>query len=169
MPAGQLGLHAPAGPHSMDDGLGPAVHDLLTLLPPIFYALRSGPPIPALERLVRPLGPRHYPALMLIAAGQPLTVGALAERLHFSLATTSQLVADLYAARLVQRRQDPADRRRTLVEVSPLNAAAVQEWYATRAEPLRRALERLTPDERRTLIASLTIIAEEVARSSGPA
>jgi len=153
----------PGRPEIADSSLDSDVRALLTLLPPIFYALRSGPVTPDLHQLARPLGPRHFPALMVIVTRQPLTVGALAGLLHFSLATTSQLVADLDRAGLVQRRQDQADRRRTLVEVSPHNAAAVQEWYASRAEPLRRALERLTPAERRSIISSLAIIGEEVA------
>jgi DNA-binding MarR family transcriptional regulator len=144
---------------------GPDVAELLTLLPPIFYAMRTGPPAPALHDLVRPLGPRHFPALMLIAAQQPLTVGELAGRLHFSLATTSQLVADLDRAGLVSRRQDPSDRRRTLVEVSQQNSGAVQEWYAGRAEPLQRALDRLTRAERQSLIKSLAVMGEELARA----
>ncbi len=144
------------------------VRELLTLLPPIFYALRSGPPAPALHQLVRRLGPRHFPALMLIAAQQPLTVGELAVRLHFSLATTSQLVSDLDRAGLVSRNQDPADRRRTLVAVSDQSATAVAQWYAGRAEPVQRALGQLTPLERRTLIKSLGILGDELARSGAP-
>jgi DNA-binding MarR family transcriptional regulator len=147
---------------------GPDAADLLTLLPPIFYAMRAGPPAPALQELARPLGPRHFPALMLIAAQQPLTVGELAGRLHFSLATTSQLVADLDRAGLASRRQDPGDRRRTLVEVSQQNADAVHQWYASRAEPLQRALDRLTGPERQILFKSLTVMGEELARSAPP-
>jgi DNA-binding MarR family transcriptional regulator len=141
------------------------VRELLTLLPPIFHGLRANAPAPALHELVRPLGPRHFPALMLIAAQQPVTVGDLAGRLRFSLATTSQLVADLDHAGLVRRRQDPADRRRTLVDISPENAAAVDRWYEGRAEPLRRALDRMSEPERRGLIRALTIIGEELTRT----
>ncbi len=136
--------------------------DSVQHLPPMFYAMRASAPAPGLHQLVRPLGPRHFPALMLIAALQPLTVGELARRLRFNLATTSQLVADLDRAGLVSRRQDPADRRRTLVEVSTQNAAAVHDWYAGRAEPLQRALDRLTEPERRSLIRSLTLVLEEL-------
>jgi hypothetical protein len=35
------------------------------------------------------------------------------------------------------------------------NSSAVREWYAGRAEPLQRALDRLTGAERHTLIKSL--------------
>jgi hypothetical protein len=57
------------------------------------------------------------------------------------------------------------DRRRTLVEVSQQNSGAVHEWYAGRAEPLQRALDRLTRAERQGLIKSLAVMGEELARA----
>jgi pimeloyl-ACP methyl ester carboxylesterase len=82
---------------------------------------------------------------MLIAAHEPLTVGELAGRLRFSLATTSQPVADLDRARLVSRRQDPADRWRTLVKVSQEHARWPTGAPAGAQAP---GLPRLTPAAR---------------------
>ena len=49
--------------------------------------------------------------------GGPLTVSELASRLDLTLPTVSGVLADLDRAGLVDRQPDPADRRRTIVEL----------------------------------------------------
>jgi DNA-binding MarR family transcriptional regulator len=144
------------------------VRRLLTLLPPVFYGLRNTAPSPALSTLLREgsLGPRHFPVLMLVAANQPLSVGELAGKLGFGLATTSQLVADLDRAGLIKRDQDPADRRRTIVTVSDAGRPVIAQWYGARAAALRRALQQLSASERRTLSKALELIGTELARDA---
>ena len=50
---------------------------------------------------------------------RPATVGELASRLGLTLPTVSGVLADLDRAGLVERRPDPADRRRTIVQIIP--------------------------------------------------
>jgi hypothetical protein len=62
--------------------------------------------------------PRHLITLAVLHRTGTVTVGQLADRLQLSLTTTSLMVADLARLGLVERREDPADRRRTLVSVT---------------------------------------------------
>ena len=92
-----------------------------------------------------PLSPRHVAALEQIRGG-PLTVGELASRLGLTLPTVSGVLAGtLDRASLVERRPDPADRRRTIVQIIPGQATLIGHWLDGAAKPLARVLDKLTP------------------------
>jgi DNA-binding transcriptional ArsR family regulator len=52
--------------------------------------------------------------LAQLSAGQTISVTELARRMGVSLSTASELVGDLARAGLIERREDPTNRRRTL-------------------------------------------------------
>jgi DNA-binding MarR family transcriptional regulator len=116
---------------------------------------RATPPASA------PLSPRHVAALELIRGG-PTTVGELASRLGLTLPTVSGVLADLDRAGLVERRPDPADRRRTIVEVIPGQATLVGEWLDGAAEPLARVLDKLTPGEQEAFLKAMDLLETEL-------
>ena len=64
-----------------------------------------------------PLSPRHVAALEQLRGG-PVTVSELAARLGLTLPTVSGVLADLDRAGFIERHPDPADRRRTIVQIS---------------------------------------------------
>jgi DNA-binding MarR family transcriptional regulator len=109
-----------------------------------------------------PPAPRHVAALMRIVAEEQMSVTALSGRLGVSLATASQVVTDLEGAGLVERLDDPADRRRTLVRVSDSHRAVADAVLQTRLRPVQRALERMRPAEQRAVVRGLELIAEEL-------
>lgn len=113
------------------------------------------------------LTPRHGAVLPQLLAEQPLAVGELAQRLRLSLSTTSELVGALSRAGLVERREDPANRRRTLVAIPADRLSVVQEFIAARSQPLLRALDSLSPRDRAGFIAGLTAWAREVQAQDG--
>jgi|SRR5438552_12376928 len=144
-------------------------HELQRLLVDVIRSLRrSGPPPQDLRRAFRAagLGPRHVHTLAHLAKREPMTVSQLARRLRVSLPTASLLVAELARAGLVDRRTDESDRRRTIVAVSERYRGAIDEWLASRSEPLRRALAKLDPAERETLLKALRLIDEELQSGS---
>jgi DNA-binding MarR family transcriptional regulator len=116
---------------------------------------RAAPPAPA------PLSPRHVAALEQIRGG-PVTVGELASRLGLTLPTVSGVLADLDRAGLVQRRPDPADRRRTIVQVIPGRATLIGEWLDGAARPLARVLDKLTPGEQETFLKAMELLETEL-------
>lgn|SRR5262249_25145069 len=139
-----------------------AMHRLGDLLPRIVRGLRRNKPAELAELLHSGhLGPRHGRTLYVLTTG-PVTVGELAGQLGLSLATTSNLVAELDRAGLVERRQDPADRRRTIVTIAEDRRPVIEAWMTQTAAPFVRALERLDSGERATLIKALGVLVEEL-------
>ena len=64
-----------------------------------------------------------YQALLVIktrGAERPLSVGELAEELLIKDHSAAELVSRLAEAKLVKRRIDPTDRRRSLLQMTPL-------------------------------------------------
>lgn len=106
--------------------------------------------------------PRHIAALLQIAADGPIGMSELAERLHVSLATMSQVVTELGEWGLIERSTDDADRRRTLVSVAPAHRPLTRAIIDQRLRPLQRALRRLEPDEAAALVRGLLVLAEEL-------
>ena len=114
---------------------------------------RSAPPAP--------LSPRHVAALEQIRSG-PLTVGELASRLDLTLPTVSGVLADLDRAGLVERRPDPADRRRTIVQIIPGQATLIGHWLDGAAKPLARVLDKLTPGEQEAFLKAMDLLETEL-------
>ncbi|MBH5337582.1 MarR family transcriptional regulator [Streptomyces pactum] len=141
---------------------------LVPLLEPYYRgaAVRDLMPEPlrgAMER--HQLTPRHGAVLPQLLAAQPLTVGEIAQRLQVSLPTASELVGGLSRAGIVERGEDPANRRRVLVRLAEAYRRPLETFVARRAEPLLRALDGLTPDQRAGFVAGLTAWVREVQRS----
>ena len=112
----------------------------------------------------RGLGARHATALLSIALYGPLTVTQLAKCHHVTVKTASLVAVELENAGLIERREDPADRRRTIVAIAIGKERAVDAGLRRRAAPLQRTLNRLTPSHREGLITGLEVLAEELSR-----
>jgi DNA-binding MarR family transcriptional regulator len=129
----------------------------------------AGPTRLALSRTMQKHGlePRHASALLTIALHGPLTITQLAQRHHVTVKTASLIAVELEEARLVQRREDPTDRRRTIVTIAKGKETAVNEGLKQRAAHLQRTLDRLTPGQRDGLITGLEVLTEEMTRDRG--
>jgi DNA-binding MarR family transcriptional regulator len=114
-----------------------------------------GTPAPA------PLSPRHLAVLEQIRDG-PVTVGELACRLGLTLPTVSGVLADLDRAGLVERRPDPADRRRAIVQIIPGQAALIGHWLDGAAKPLARVLDQLSPAEQEAFLKAMDLLETEL-------
>ena len=150
----------------MADAAGSSQHSalclrLMQLFPRVTRGLRrwqdraAPPPVPSA------LSPRHVAALEQIRGG-PLTVGDLASRLGLTLPTVSGVLADLDRAGLVERRPDPADRRRTIVQVIPARATLIGEWLDGAAKPLARVLDKLSPSEQQAFLKAMDLLETEL-------
>lgn len=149
----------------MTDETGGSQHSalclrLMQLFPRVTRGMRrwqdhATPPAPA------PLGPRHVAALEQLRGG-PITVGELASRLGLSLPTVSGVLADLDRAGFVERRPDPADRRRTIVQITPGQAALIEGWLDGAASPLARVLDKLAPSEQEAFLKAMSLLEIEL-------
>jgi len=141
------------------------VHELAQLLGLVTRGLlRGGRDVPApLRKAFKggALGPRHMPVLFTVARLGPVTVGRLAGCLGLARPTVSLLVNELSRAGLVERREDDADRRRTIVAVPARHRGRLVRLADARLDLVRRTLARLDPEERRHFVAGLRVLAEE--------
>jgi DNA-binding MarR family transcriptional regulator len=141
--------------------------ELVRLLRHVVATLKRGGSVPPVfqQAFARSsLGPRHAPALAMIASEGELSVSELAEILGLSLSTTSLLVGELSRAGLVARAEDERDRRRTIVRLSDAYRADAEEWLQQRLEPFRRTLAALTPSQRAAFLEGWRVLAREVSR-----
>jgi len=143
------------------------LQELVRLLQTVISsAKRGGGAPPALEQAFErgSLGQRHGGPLMTVALAGTLSVSQLAERLGLSLSATSLMVGELSRAGLLERVEDENDRRRTMVRLNEEIRADVSAFVVDRTEPLRRALERLSPRVRANFLEGMRVLAEESAR-----
>jgi DNA-binding MarR family transcriptional regulator len=144
---------------SVDEG----VRTLILLMPRLIGRAKRTPPPEALRSLE--LAPRHLSLLAYLLFDGSLSINELAARLEVAPATVSLLVGELSRKGVVDRREDEADHRRTIVSIAEASAAAVDAWLARGARAWQQALEPLTSDQRQTFIDTLR--AYERAVSTG--
>lgn len=145
---------------------GADLRELLALMGRVIPAIKhgAGPPPRAFAEAAAHagLGPRHVPVLLMIALEPDRSVSELAARLGLSLSAVSLMVGELSRAGLVERAEDPLDRRRTLVKLHEDHEAEVSAWMRRRMEPMRRALRRMEPAARAHFLDGWRALAEEL-------
>lgn len=112
------------------------------------------------------LGRRHVAVLAHVGRDGPSAVSDVAGTLGLTLPAASMLARELEDAGLIERREDPADRRRTLVALDPAVAKAVGGWLDTRDRPFRQALEALDAREREAFLKGLRALGEALMEES---
>jgi DNA-binding MarR family transcriptional regulator len=141
------------------------VLELATLLGSVVRNLkqRADPPPKAFREAfeANSLGPRHMPVMIAVALGERSSVSEIAKRIGLSVATTSLLVGELSRAGLLERAEDPRDRRRTLVSLHKDHRAVMRRFIRKIVEPLRRTLDSLAPEARAGFLEGWRQLAKE--------
>lgn len=150
--------------------------ELMRVMPRVFRGMRrgndDGPGTPPKSAWIKSLfaggglGPRHIPVLVVLVLEGPHTVGDLAQRLSLNLATVSLMVGELSKAGLVERHEDERDRRRTLVSIPDEYCWRLAPFVNQRIAPVRRALERMSPEVRSAFLAGWRLLADEIDRAA---
>jgi DNA-binding MarR family transcriptional regulator len=109
------------------------------------------------------LAPRHLSLFAYLLFDGPLAVNELATRLEVTPATVSLMVGELTQKGVLERREDPADRRRTIVSISEAQRPAVDAWLSRSAEAWRTALEPLTPEQRQLFVDTMRAYEREIS------
>jgi len=160
--------HNPPGPKLP----APEVAEILANVPQLAaYFRRASVDMPAEIRAIfnaHRLTARHGAVLSQLAVTENMGVTQLARVIGVSLSTASELIGDLSRAGIVERREDPADRRRTLVRLAQQHRASVEQLVASRAAPLMRVLEGLGERDRQGFAAGLRAWAAEVRNWPAP-
>ncbi|MGA9851485.1 MAG: MarR family transcriptional regulator [Gammaproteobacteria bacterium] len=90
----------------------------------------------------------------------PLTTGMLARLVSLSPATVTGILDRLELRGLVTRERRPEDKRRVLVTVTPVGAAAAEAAPSHLAKRFTQALERLPEDERGEVLRVIQYLAD---------
>ncbi|MGW7533450.1 MarR family winged helix-turn-helix transcriptional regulator [Amycolatopsis sp. NPDC054798] len=139
-----------SGP-TVEDG----VRELLLLMPRIVGRAKRTPPPPELGDVT--LAPRHLSLLAYLLFDGPMTVNELAGRLEIAPTTASLMIGDLSRQGVLDRTEDPDDRRRTIVSIHADKRPAVDAWLARGAKAWEEALTPLSPSERALVIRTLKV------------
>jgi DNA-binding MarR family transcriptional regulator len=143
--------------------------ELVSLIIPSLRALKAAGPPPAevaaaLDRAG--LGKRHRPALLIVASTGPISVSDLAKRLGLLVSTTSTIVGQLNRAGLLERAEDDDDRRRHIVYLHEDVRQTIENWLSSALNPVREALERLSPEAREHFMQGWRILHEESIKAA---
>ncbi|MFH8609804.1 MarR family winged helix-turn-helix transcriptional regulator [Streptomyces sp. NPDC018029] len=102
------------------------------------------------------LAPRHLSLLAYLLFDGPLSVNDIADRLGVAPTTVSLMVGDLSRKGVLERQEDPADRRRKIVSIADAHRPSIDGWLGRGAHAWRKALAPLSPAERKLFIDTLT-------------
>lgn len=95
-----------------------------------------------------------------------MTPGALAVRERVRPPSMTRVIASLAELGFVARNAHPVDGRQVLVSVSPAGADLVEAEKRASQEWLKRRLNRLDPEERRTLLQAADLMSAMVEESA---
>jgi DNA-binding MarR family transcriptional regulator len=99
-----------------------------------------------------------------LALAGPLTVGEAARHMDRAQSVISEIVAHLERQGLLEREDDPADRRRTLIWLAPAGHEALRRDHEVLGvDHLARAMARLPPGRADDLIAGLRTLVDLAA------
>jgi DNA-binding MarR family transcriptional regulator len=101
--------------------------------------------------------------LFAVANDGPLSIGQVATAVGIAPPKASVLVDQLVQAALVERAEDPADRRRMLTRIAPPGADLVARLRHGRLDQLRAGLEQLNAADRAALLQGLQALAAVLA------
>ena len=112
--------------------------------------------------------------LFVLSCENAATVGQVGEVLGVGLSTASHLIDRLVTAGLATRSEDPADRRRTLVRLSPQGDELTRRLRQGSQTQLRDWLSRIDDADLEALVAGLQALvavgaSAETRSSFGPA
>ncbi len=114
------------------------------------------------------LHPYHHAVLAVLDEGSRTTQGAIADALGYDRGQLVGLLDDLEDRGLVERRRDPADRRRHIVRLTPEGKHALEELRALARRLEDELLAPLDEAERAQLHALLLRLAQRHLKGCVP-
>jgi DNA-binding MarR family transcriptional regulator len=113
-----------------------------------------------------PVSLSQLSALSTLAKEGAMTPGTLAGRERVRPPSMTRVIASLAELGFVARTAHPGDGRQVLVSVSPAGADLIEAERRASQEWLKQRLDRLDPDQRKTLLMAadlMSAIVDEIA------
>ena len=111
----------------------------------------------------------HLSVLSIIQANGPQSMGRLADALDVSVASVTGIVSRMQERGLIERRDDPHDRRVVLVDLAEAGQRFVEDLDTQRLTFLRQALSGLQPDDLAAVLQAVRALRSAFARVNRPA
>ena len=102
----------------------------------------------------------QFRVLVMVASNGPLNLGAVARGLGVHASNATRACDRLVAANLLDRRDDPADRRNLLLDLTDEGRELVGRVHRRRAAAVEEILSRMPPLQRVALVPVLRSFAE---------
>lgn len=100
-------------------------------------------------------------ALYLVASSGPMRMSEVADRLGTAASTTSGVIDGLVQLELVERLEDPADRRQVLVGATPAAAERLEDFSELGHRRIRDLLAHIqSPDDLVTIERAIDLLAD---------
>ncbi|WP_052745665.1 MarR family winged helix-turn-helix transcriptional regulator [Allosalinactinospora lopnorensis] len=103
-------------------------------------------------------------ALHVLVRGEQPTVKELAATIGRSVSQTSRVVDQLVKRGFVERNEDPADRRARRLRITGQGRSVIRELQRIRLQGRMEMVDRLTPEERQTVIQAMELLAKAARR-----
>ncbi len=103
--------------------------------------------------------------LYVLDAGEPVPLGALAERVGRSVSATSRLVDALVRRDLVERQEHPTDRRVRRVAIGKAGEALLRRLEHTRADAQLEIMDRLHPADRALVARAMALLGDSARQA----
>jgi DNA-binding MarR family transcriptional regulator len=107
-------------------------------------------------------------ALLVLSRNDSITVGVLGQMLRIQLPAASHAADSLVRLELAQRYEDPADRRRTFIRLTPQGQTRVTQLQQGRRELLRTWLVALDDEDLAALLRGLKAITTVIPALNEP-
>jgi DNA-binding MarR family transcriptional regulator len=91
----------------------------------------------------------------ILYSSGPTRVSTLAQALHVSTPTVTGILDRLVQRGMTSRADDPTDRRVVLNLLTPLGVQVIEGLHPVQTDFLTRLVDRLTADERQTIVDGL--------------
>ena len=111
---------------------------------------------------------REAAVLRAIGAGRPVSQGDIARAMNVDRTTMVALIDDLQLKGLVQRRQDPDDRRRNVVELTDVGRSTVQQADEAVERAERDFLAPLSAAQTAQFKKFLRVLLDDAERPDAP-
>lgn len=112
--------------------------------------------------------PAQVKVLLQLSRKEQMSVGEIADALYVSMPAASEIVDRLVETGHVYRAADPADRRRVMVRATTESQQAIDRLVELRRSQVRKALLRLSPEERPVAARTLDALITELGGTEDP-
>lgn len=106
--------------------------------------------------------PAQVKVLLQLSRNEQMSVGEIADALFVSMPAASEIVDRLVDSGHLVRASDPTDRRRVIVSTTTESQHAIDRLVELRRTQIRKALLRLSPEERPVAIRTLDALIAEL-------